>query len=30
MRRTVMVSSYLVFPLMAGLALVARPMVSLL
>jgi teichuronic acid exporter len=30
MRRTVMVSSYMVFPLMAGLALVARPMVSLL
>jgi len=30
MRRTIMVSSYLVFPLMAGLALVARPMVSLL
>ncbi len=30
MRRTVMVSSYLVFPLMAGLALTARPMVSLL
>lgn len=30
MRRTVMVSSFLVFPMMAGLALVARPMVSLL
>lgn len=30
MRRTIMVSSYLVFPMMAGLALVARPMVSLL
>ena len=30
MRRTIMVSSYLVFPLMAGLALVARPMVSLI
>jgi len=30
MRRTIMVSSYLVFPLMAGLALVARPLVSLL
>ncbi len=30
MRRTIMVSSYLVFPLMTGLALVARPMVSLL
>ncbi len=30
MRRTIMVSSYLVFPLMMGLALVARPMVSLL
>ena len=30
MRRTVMLSSYLVFPLMAGLALVASPMVSLL
>ena len=30
MRRTIIVSSYLVFPLMAGLALVATPMVSLL
>jgi teichuronic acid exporter len=30
MRRTVMVSSYLVFPMMAGLALVAHPLVSLL
>ena len=30
MRRTIMVSSYLVFPLMAGLALVARPLISLL
>ena len=30
MRRTILISSYLVFPLMAGLALVARPMVSLL
>ncbi len=30
MRRTIMVSSYLVFPMMAGLALVARPLVSLL
>lgn len=30
LRRAVMVSSYLVFPMMAGLALVARPMVSLL
>lgn len=30
MRRTIMVSSYLVFPLMAGLALVARPLVVVL
>ena len=30
MRRTIMVSAYLVFPLMAGLGLVARPLVSLL
>ncbi len=30
MRRTIMVSSYLVFPMMAGLALVARPLVVLL
>jgi O-antigen/teichoic acid export membrane protein len=30
MRRTIMVSSYLVFPMMAGLALVARPLVLLL
>lgn len=29
-RRTIMVSSYLVFPMMAGLGLVARPLVSLL
>ena len=30
MRRTIMVSSYLVFPMMAGLALVGRPLISLL
>lgn len=30
MRRSIMVSSYLVFPLMAGLAMVAKPLISVL